>query len=280
MRVAKVKLTDALLIAAVVLGILIALAGLVDVGKAPLGDATAAVVNEAPISADELRSLRQRRAREGAPDDQLRGTLDDMIDEELLIQRASELGILRRDSNVRVAIIQAMEKSILNEERGRTFSDDEIEAFYRDNTALFAEPRRLQLEEIIVADTERVALLAAALTAGTAATALAAHTDGVSMTRLPPVALSLEAWARRVPEDIITQLETAAEGDVLAHVSGSGTHLLRVVSVREARMPPFDEVRLSVANELQLRRQDLAYDEYLAWLRQRADIRKNQRLAR
>jgi hypothetical protein len=35
-----------------------------------------------------------------------------------------------------------------------------------------------------------------------------------------------------------------------------------------------------VLNELQLQRQNAAYDEYLAWLRQRADIRKNESLAR
>lgn len=274
------KLTDGLLIAAVAVGILIALAGLVDAGNAPLPDTTAALVNETPVPADELQNLLQRRAQQGAAVDQLLGTLDDMIDEELLIQRASELGILRRDSTVRVAIIQAMEKSILNEERGRSFTKAQIEAFYRDNTVLFAEPRRLQLEEIMVADAEQATSLIAALSEGGTAKALAAGNEEVSLARLPPVPLSLDALARRYPQDVALRLETAVEGNVLAYTSDRGTHLIKIVGVREARVPPLDEIRISVLNELQMQRQDVAYDEYLAWLRQRADIRKNERLAR
>jgi len=274
------KPIDLLLIGAVVLGILAAMTGLVDAGKAPLNEATAAVVNDTPIPADELRSLLERRTQSGAPVEQLLATLDDMIDEELLIQRALELGILRRDSNVRLAIIQAMEKSILNEERGRSFSEAELKAFYRDNTTLFAEPLRLQLEELLVADPARVTALAARLEAGTAADRLAAGDKGLSVTRLPAVPLSLEALARRMSTDILDRLETAREGDVLIHESNRGTRLIRVVAIEEARLPPFAELRLSVLNELQLQRQDLAYDEYLAWLRQRAEIRKNERMAR
>ena len=272
--------TDLLLIGGMVLGILAALTGLVDAGKAPLDEGTAARVNDTPIPADELRSLLERRTQGGAPVDQLRATLDDMIDEELLIQRALELGILRRDSNVRLAIIQAMEKSILNEERGRSVSDAELEAFYRSNTALFAEPLRLQLEELVVADPARVAELSARLEAGAAAERLAAGDDGLSVTRLPPVPLSLEALAGRFSAAILARLKTAREGDVLTFKSSRGTHLIRVVAIQKARVPSFAELRVAVLNELQLQRQDVAYDEYLAWLRQRADIRKNERLPR
>lgn len=274
------KPTDGLLVAAAALGILLALAGLVDAGNAPLDDTTVARVNGVPIPADELQSLLERRAREGVSVDRLPGTLDQLIDEELLIQRASELGILRRDSNVRVAIIQAMEKSILNEERGRSIQEEDIQAFYRDHTQLFAEPRRLQLEAILVRDGAQVPSLLAALMKGTEATALAAARDAVSLTRLPPVPLSLDALARRFPDDVLARLKDAAEGEVVTHESDRGIHLVKLVRIREAKVPAYEDIRLSVLNELQMQRQAVAYDEYLAWLRQRADIRKNERLAR
>lgn len=270
--------TDSLLIAAVAIGVLLALVGLIDAGDAPLDDATAALVNDQPVTTDELRSLLQRRAREGAPVDQLLRTLDDMIDEELLIQRAQELGILRRDSNVRVAIIQAMEKSILNEERGRPISDEELIAFYRENTALFSEPLTLQLEELVLSDVTEVESVEAALRAGTSVDELAAGLASISMTRLPPVPLSLESLARRYPGEVIARLEEASAGDVLLHESSRGTHLTRVIHRLEASTPDFEEVQLSVLNELQIQRQEAAYDEYLLWLRERAEIRKNERL--
>jgi len=271
------KLTDALLLAAVAVGILVALGGLVDAGKAPLPANTAAQVNAVSIPADELQSLLQRRAQAGAPVAELLRTLDDMIDEELLIQRAAELGILRRDSNVRVAIIQAMEKSILNEARGRSFSEEEIQAFYRDNTTLFAEPRRLQLEEVVVSDPERAPSLTTLFAEGAIGRALAAANNDVSLTRLPPVPLSLDALDRRYPQDVLARLENADEGDVLTHESDRGIHIIRILRVVAAREPPFDEIRLSVLNEMQLQHQNVAYNEYLVWLRQRAEIRKNER---
>ncbi|WP_439107047.1 peptidylprolyl isomerase [Congregibacter sp.] len=273
------KPTDGLLITAVVMGVFIALIGLLDGGDSSLDDATAAQVNETTIPADELRSLLERRAQEGAPVDQLLGTLDDMIDEELLIQRASELGILRRDSNVRIAIIQAMEKSILNEERGRKVSDAELENFYSDNQSLFTEPLTIRVEELVVSDGEQLRLADSALREGVDIEALAAGNPAVTMSRLPPVPLSLDALARRFPAEVVSWLQTAKEGEVLAYEGSRDFRLIRVVNLSEARVPPFEEVRLSVVNELQLRRQDLAYDEYLDWLRQRAEIRKNPHLA-
>ena len=76
------------------------------------------------------------------------------------------------------------------------------------------------------------------------------------------------------------RLAEAGKGDVLPHESDRGMHLIRVLAVRDARLPPFDEIRLSVLNELQMQRLDTAYEEYLAWLRERADIRRNERIAR
>jgi hypothetical protein len=172
-----------------------------------------------------------------------------------------------------------MEKSILNEARGRTFTDDEIQAFYRDHRRLFAEPRALQIEEVVVTGADPVAGLVAALGAGAPVAELAARSNAVSVVRLPPVPLSLEALARRYPADLVARLETAEAGEVLPYESNRGRHLLRIEAVLEERVPPFEEVRISVLNEMQLRGQDEAYDDYLAWLRQRADIRTNPRLA-
>ncbi|MEE4277740.1 MAG: peptidylprolyl isomerase [Halieaceae bacterium] len=275
---ASLRVSDALLIAAVLTGIALALIGLVDPGQAPLDDATAAEVNGVAIATDEFRSLLERRSQEGAPVGQLLGTLDDMIDEELLIQRALELGILRRDSNVRVAIIDAMEKSILNEERGRAVSEEELEAFYADNAALFSEPRRLQIEELVVSARDEVPALIAALEQGEDAARLAAASDSVVLTRLPPVPLSLEALARRYSQALVQRFESSDPGELLVDEGEDATRLIHVLGVREARMPPFDEVRISVLNELQMQRQDAAYDEYLAWLHERAEIRRNERL--
>jgi hypothetical protein len=274
-----VRQTDGLLIAALALGVLIALFGLVESGPSPLDAGTAALVNGTPISTDEYRSLLVRRTREGSPVEELLGTLDDMIDEELLIQRALELGLLRRDSNVRVAVIQAMEKSILSEERGQIVTEEELEDFFARNAALFAEPLMLQLEEIVVAPDVDADAIKAALERGETPGAIAAAHDAVTVIRLPPVPLSLEALRRRYPEELLTRLDAAAEDEVLSYASQRGTHLVKVSGRVEAQVPAFEDVRISVLNELQMQRLDSAYEDYLAWLRQRAEVRRNESLA-
>jgi hypothetical protein len=272
------RLTDALLVGGLVGGMLVALTGLVDSGNSPLSDETAARVNGVPIAADELRSLLERRSLEGAPVEQLQGTLDDMIDEELLIQRAIELGLPRRDSNIRVAIIAAMEKSILSEAAGRAISEGELEDFYRANLALFSEPRQLQVDELILDNPVEASSVADRLRNGEQAMDLAASMESVSLARLPPVPLSLDALARRYPQDLIARLQDADVGDVFVREVDTTTRVIRVSDVLEASVPPFEDVRLSVLNELQMQHQDRAYDEYLTWLRLRADIRRNGQL--
>ncbi|MEA3643345.1 MAG: SurA N-terminal domain-containing protein [Lamprobacter sp.] len=301
------KLSDSLLLTAAAAGITLALMGLADGGRTPLDAATAARVNEAPIATDEWRSLLERRAQAGVPAEALTDTLDQLIDEELLIQRAAELGILRRDSNVRVAIVEAMQKAIFNEARGHSASEAELRAFYNDNRALFAEPLRLQLDGLQLeglqleglqleglqdsggvgaagaragAKVEARAVAAmAALRAGVAIEALVASDAALSPLQLPPVALSVDALSARFPELATDTLTAAVQGEVISHASARGLYLLRVVSRHEASVPAFEAVRDAVLNEWQLQRLDAAYKEHLGWLRERADIRINQQLA-
>ena len=55
--------------------------------------------------------------------------LDKLIDEELLIQRAIDLGMLETDSQVRSVIIQKMIESILSEIDNLSYSDQDFKKF-------------------------------------------------------------------------------------------------------------------------------------------------------
>ncbi len=64
--------------------------------------------------------------------------LDRLIEEELLIQRGIEIGLVDSDRSVRKAITQAMLASIVTESVSAQPAEDELRAFYAENPSLFA----------------------------------------------------------------------------------------------------------------------------------------------
>jgi hypothetical protein len=64
--------------------------------------------------------------------------LDRLIEEELLIQRGIEIGLVDSDRSVRKAITQAMLASIVAESASAQPSEEELHTFYAENPSLFA----------------------------------------------------------------------------------------------------------------------------------------------
>ncbi len=65
------------------------------------------------------------------------GVLDRLIEEELLIQRGIEIGLVDSNRSVRKAITQAMLASIIAESVSAQPSEDELRTFYAENPSLF-----------------------------------------------------------------------------------------------------------------------------------------------
>ena len=107
-----------------------------------------AKIDERAISKDRyetyLESIAQSR-KTGLIDSDPENILERMIDEELLIQRGIDLGLIENDSEIRSIIIQKMITSIISDTNDLTVSQTDLEKFYSLNKDLFTPSPKLHL---------------------------------------------------------------------------------------------------------------------------------------
>src|SRR5262249_42863149 len=95
---------------------------------------------------DALQS--DRRGELGDADK--RHVLDRLVDEELLVQRAFELGLAQRDRRVRSDLVTAVLESVTNEADQNEPTDADIARFFDENRDYFTAPGRMQVEQVFV----------------------------------------------------------------------------------------------------------------------------------
>lgn len=104
-------------------------------------DDAIAVVNGKAITTGEYASavaLLAGDKRTALTDEDRLYVLNRLIEEELLIQRGIEIGLVDSDRTVRKSIAQAMLASAVTDSASTQPSQDELRAFYRQNLSLFA----------------------------------------------------------------------------------------------------------------------------------------------
>ena len=79
-----------------------------------------------------------------------RRILDRLIEEELLIQRAIDLGLARRDRRVRADLVSSVIQAVVSETATMEPTPEEVEAFYRENLDYFTQPGRVRTRQILV----------------------------------------------------------------------------------------------------------------------------------
>jgi len=274
----------ALLTLGAALGLGSALAGiLLPTGSgAGLPSNAVAMVNGAPIRrADYLRLVAALESDMRSPvDDELRRrVLDRMIDEELLVQRALELGLAEIDRRVRSNLTAAIVASVVSDSEAREPDERELREFHQENLDFFTSSGRLRvrqiffrvpvrggdLEEVVRARARdaRVRLLAGEPFATVRDEVGDAEISPVPDALLPPAKLRdyLGATALRQA----TELAVGEVGEPVR--SGTGIHLLQVIERADATVRPFESIRSQVYNEWRRRQGDLALRDYLDFLR-------------
>lgn len=243
------------------------------------GGGAAATVNGTAISQADLERAvdalaQERRAALGSEE---RGhVLDRMIEEELLVQRGVEIGLLRSDRAVRAALVASMIDSVVAQAASDEPEEAELRAFYAGNSAYFARPARLELRQIFFRSSpdalERAERSWRRLAAGEDFEAVREDGDpdlsGLPQAPLPAAKLrdylgpALAAAAAELPVGGFSRPLT----------SSTGIHLLQLLAAEPAAAPAFEEVREQVAAELRRRAGDRALREYLDALRANAEI--------
>ena len=274
-----------LLLAAAVLGLLLALltGGVND--RQRLSEAGAiARVNDRHIDRTEFASAYQALLadKSKAPTEaDKRLVLDRLIEEELLVQRGREIGLLEGDASVRKTIAMAVIEFVLAQSGSDAVSEANLRQFYNENKARFAPASRMQIAQIYVpyneadeaAVTARLDEIRTALRAGAAFSDVDAQYGTPVLPALPRVLLT----PAKMKEYLGPQLSEAAarlpQGAISDALAGpTGWHFLKIIRNRPGRAPAYETIRPQIIDAVRRSRDDTALRDYLDWLKKRADI--------
>ena len=266
-------------------GLLLALSGALV--PAPRGadesGALVACVNGAPIRQPALdRALGRRQASRGAPaDPALRAALiDRLVDEELLVQRAAEMGLVTSDRGVRKALARAAIDAAVRDASARAPTESELRAFYAANTGLFSVPRRVRVRVLSFdashdpdSAMRRAQEAAAAIERGLSFEAAMARFGDQPGLPVPDSLLPEAALRRQLGPTLSETALALAPGSVSTPLRvGASVHLLQLAEVEPVRAQTFEAARGRAAAELVRQRGDAALTALLARLRAQAHI--------
>lgn len=276
----------ALLAFGATVGLVAAAIGLIaqtrDAGALPEG-AVAAVNGTAVRRADYERAVEALASdRRGTLDDaDKRHVLDRLVDEELLVQRALELGLARSDRRVRGDLVAAVIEAVTADAGQREPGDAELRALFDANRDYFARPGRLHVEQVFVrssgdADADALARArdaAARLRDGAPVAEVQQSAGDAPVAILPNAPLPAAKLREYLGPAAVEAVATLAPGDVAEPVrSAGGYQVLRLVARESNRAPELAEVEAEVRAEWRRRAGDEALRAYLDDVRARAAI--------
>jgi parvulin-like peptidyl-prolyl isomerase len=256
-----------------------------DASGASLPDGVIASVNGSLIRQDDWARLVEgveSDTREPASPELRRRVLDRMIDEELLVQRAVELGLVETDRRVRADLTQAMIQSIVVETEDEEPDPGELRTFFQEEAAFFTQPGRVRAAQVFfrvrsVADEEATAARAqeahSRLVAGQPLAEVRDELGDEEVSPLPDAMLppaKLREYVGPTALRAVMELEPGAVSEPVR--SGTGYHVFVLVDREEPALPPFDAVAKHVRAEWIRRAGDRALRGYLDNLRDDAAV--------
>jgi len=211
-----------------------------------------------------------------------RFVLDRMIDEELLVQRALELGLARVDRRVRADLTSSLIASIVADAEDREPSESELREHYEQNRDFFTQPGRLRVQQIFFrvptaaeeeAARSRAESARRELARGEPFESVRARWSDEEISPLPDTLLPAVKLREYVGPTVLRSAMELEPGQLSEPVrSGSGIHLLRLVEREAPRTPAFDDIESQVRSEWRRRAGDRALREYLDGLRETREV--------
>ena len=242
-----------------------------------VGNDVIATVNGVAIGrADYQRALgslvADKRSPVTAADE--RRVLDNLVDEQLLVERGLELGLGEQDIAVRKALIDAMIQFAVAGAAGREPDEAELRRFYAERPQLVLSDARLRVRVVSFPsrDAARVESMRRALLGGAsfddAVRKAGAEPVAVPDTLLPPGKLA--DYAGPAVRDAALAM---TPGDVAGPLDVGGVPSFVLLVDRTApTAPPFEQVRDAVAEEWRRRQAEAALAQYIGSLRRSAVI--------
>ncbi len=211
-----------------------------------------------------------------------RRILDRLIEEELLIQHAIELGLMRSDRRVRADLVSALIQSVVSEATTLEATRAQIEAFYEENLDYFTQLGRVRTRQILVRlgesrsaekALEHAREITRRLRAGDPFVEVKTELGDREVARLPDSLLpptKLREYLGPTAARTVLALEPGAVSDPVR--TAGGLRVLQLLEREAERTPPLREIRAEVLVEYRRQAGDRALRSYLDELRARAEI--------
>ena len=238
-----------------------------------------AVVNETPITREKYLSYLQTLSEDKKDPISSRDSeyiLQRIIEEELLVQRGVEVGMLESDKRSRAALVNAMISMTTKSAEAKAPDEQALTEFFQDNLDYFTATSRLRVRQLVVTgeDSDRRARLAYQRLKDGDDLLAVNHVFGNEVALSVPDSLLPPAKLREYLGPTLTRMLTQRSAGFISEPQAmdSGYRILQLVENEVSPPPELASVREQLEAEFVRRAGDMALREYLDWLKQRADI--------
>ena len=239
---------------------------------------TVVLVNQQPVTESALKFARQRSGRfmiDVPVQDRDKQLLQRLIDDELILQRAEELGILRADPGIRKLLARSAINTIVRESQALLIKEPQLIAFYNNHQAVFQKPQRITLQAAQFDDLEMANISRNAVLLGDSLKKTVSLVGG-KILPIPVSPLPKHMLIRYLGISL-TDLALGLSATQISQpiLQGDNIYLLHVVENQPATLMPFEQVRETVMTELISRQRRDSLTTTLEELKQTASIQLN-----
>ena len=209
--------------------------------------------------------------------------LERMIEEELLIIRAKELGLLENNQIVRGSIIQQMIKLIISENYLESVEEEKLKKFYKDNIGFFSSASRLRLQQIYFSDSsgnsrQRSEEAFKDLKEGSTFEQISQHADQ-SVLSIPNTMMNLSKVREYIGPTLMNAAKSLEPGEFSPPTKVAGGYKIIFLFDKELSEPErFDSIKPKVLREYQRRQDDKSLRDYLEDLKGWYEIKRIKEL--
>lgn len=196
--------------------------------------------------------------------------LDDMIREELYVQRGVEMGLSNDDIDVRQALVQATEGSIAQDAMTAKPSEEELTQWYHAHRAKYASEGMMTLHEWVAPRGADARRMVAALRGGAAPASLGLKTSG----RVDDGEEFYFAAEEHLGKPIFAIARTLKDGAVSDPIPArTAVHILQMVQNKRPIPTPYAEARAQVLSDFLADKIGRLQEGNKHFLKKRADVK-------
>ncbi len=208
--------------------------------------------------------------------------LERMIEEELLIKRAIDLGMLENNPMARGTIVQQMIKTIISENDRYEIPEQDLINFFEENIGFFTKSQRLRLQQIYFSNEEfsnssqKKAREAYEMLIDGEAFSNVSNLGSKSALRIPNTLMTLSKVREYIGPSLMNLARNLEAGSFSEPVAVSGGYKIIYLFEKELIEPPsFRNIEDSVRAEYSKRMDDKSLRDYLENLKNWYDISRN-----